>query len=81
MLDMVFCEDVRQPSTTTDESWQMSRDGVTVVATNDGIHVNDHGKELDLQWGDETHLRNHTVDSFTDLMQSARLVPDICLAS
>ncbi len=68
VLDIGFCEDLRQPSMTTDESWEMSRDGVTVVASDNGIRVNDHGTELELQWADEAHLRDYTVDSFAELL-------------
>ena len=47
LLDMEFCEDLRQPAATTSESWKMSRDGVTIVATNDRIQVSDHlGRSL-----------------------------------
>ena len=72
VLDMAFRDHADDEPVTTDEEWEMIRDGVTVKATDKLIHVDDNGKKLDLQWGMEGHLRNYTCASFCDRVKATK---------
>ena len=71
VLDMDFVEDLAAPSITTDETWEMSRDSVTVRAENDAVYVRDDGVDLVLAWGEETHLRGYTSQTLLDRVRAA----------
>lgn len=66
VLDLELREHLDGPSVTTDEAWEMRRDGVTVTANDEFIFVDDGGNTLQLVWGIEGHLRRYTVDSLLD---------------
>lgn len=68
ILDMDFRGRIDDPPVTTDEEWEMTRDGVTVKATDDAIYVDDNGRKLEVRWGAEGHLRNYTCEAFSDLI-------------
>jgi len=68
VLDMTFRAGIDDDAITTDEVWEMSREGVAVRATNQAIYVNDHGRSIELRWGDGEHLRNYTWNAFVDLV-------------
>ena len=60
--------DADAPVVTTEESWEMTLDGVMVRAENDGVHVTERGVERVLPWGEEAHLRDYTSQSFANLV-------------
>jgi SAM-dependent methyltransferase len=64
VLDLSFLASEGEPATTTDEGWELSRDGVTVRAENEGITVLEAGAERRLAWGAEAHLRAYTAAAF-----------------
>jgi SAM-dependent methyltransferase len=68
VLDMDFVAHAEVQPVTTDEAWDMERDGITVRAENDRIVVTGDGGARVLQWGMESHLRGYTVASFSDLV-------------
>lgn len=72
VLDMDFSDRLDDVPVTTDEEWEMTRDGVIVKATDDAIYVDDHGTRLEIPWGAEGHLRNYTTAAFADLVESVR---------
>ena len=71
VLDLEFRERMDEPPTTTDQEWEMSRWGITVRATDDLIYVDDHGRKLELPWGEGGHLRNYTCAAFVDLVSAS----------
>lgn len=78
VLDLEFRDRVEDPPVTTDDEWEMTRDGVTVKATDEVIHVDDHGRELELKWGTQDHLRNYTCATFADRVAA---VPSLVIES
>lgn len=68
VLDLDFLETVDGPAITTNEEWVMSRDDITIRATNERIFVEDHGRHIELVWGVEEHLRGYTCESFSKLV-------------
>lgn len=66
VLDLDLLSDADEIAITTDESWDMTRGGVTVRAENDGVHVDDGGERRVLEWGPEAHLRGYTWSAFAD---------------
>jgi SAM-dependent methyltransferase len=72
VLDMDFVASIEDPAITTDESWEMTRDGVTVRAHDDCIHVDDQGEARVLRWGPEGHLRGYTSASFSERVAAVR---------
>jgi SAM-dependent methyltransferase len=64
VLDLAFLESEEETAVTTDEGWEMTGDGVTVRAENDGITVLEAGATRRLAWGAEAHLRGYTVSGF-----------------
>jgi hypothetical protein len=68
VLDLDFCEQMDVPAITTSEEWVMSRDDITIRATNEQIFVEDQGRRIELLWGIEEHLRGYTCDSFSTLI-------------
>lgn len=71
VLDSHFLSTPDEVVYTTDEDWEMERDGVTVSAGNDAIEVDDHGVRHVLAWGLEAHLRGYTVDAFVERVGAA----------
>jgi len=64
VLDIELSPSLEQPAPTTSESWEMTREGTTVRAENEAVHVSDGGVERVLAWGREGHLRAYTPASF-----------------
>jgi SAM-dependent methyltransferase len=64
VIDLALQTDEAAPAATTNESWEMSRDGVTVVGEDEGVTVRDGGGVRRLAWGREGHLRGYTEGSF-----------------
>jgi SAM-dependent methyltransferase len=77
-LDLTLVESIDDPEVTTDDEWEMSRDGITIRATNDVIRVDDGERRITLNWGSEAHLRNYTASSFEDRV---RAVPTLRIES
>jgi SAM-dependent methyltransferase len=71
VLDLELQADEGAPSVTTAEDWEMSRDGVTVTATNEAVHVDNRGVHLVLAWGGDTHLRGYTPAAFVERVSAA----------
>lgn len=67
VLDLDFLETLDDPAITASEEWVMSRDDITIRATNERIFVEDQGRHIELAWGVEEHLRGYTCDSFSRL--------------
>lgn len=78
VLDLGLLASDAQPAVTTDEGWEMSRDGVTVRADDDGITVLESGASLRLAWGDGAHLRGYTAEA---LAARVAACPDFALES
>lgn len=70
IVDLTLAASLDDPPETTSETWEMTRDGVTVRAEDRKIFVNENGVERVLAWGQELHLRSYTTASFTDLVKS-----------
>jgi SAM-dependent methyltransferase len=64
VLDLDLLASDVQPAVTTDEGWEMHRDGVTVRAENEDITVHEAGATRQLAWGAEAHLRGYTSEAF-----------------
>ncbi len=64
LVDLTLRADESEPVVTTDEAWEMEREGVTVRADDDCIQVRDRERQLRLSWGAEAHLRGYTGASF-----------------
>ncbi len=71
MLDLDLVAHEAEPSITTDEDWEMSRDGVTVRTIDDAISVDDHGVHLELAWRSDLHLRSYTASAFLERVDTA----------
>ena len=68
VLDLEFRERMNEPPITTNEEWVMSRGHISVRATDERIYVNDQGRQIELRWGVEGHLRNYTCEAFASLI-------------
>jgi hypothetical protein len=68
---MEFASTAYAPTVTTDEAWEMTRDGVTVQADDDAVRVNDGGVERVLAWAEGTHLRGYTADAFAERVEAS----------
>ena len=77
-LDLAFQAEADEPVATTDEGWEMTRDGVTVRGENDGVTVDDAGVTQRLAWGQEAHLRGYTARAFA---ARVRACPGLALES
>lgn len=64
VLDLELSRSLEEPAPTTNESWEMAREGITVRAENESVQVVDGGAERVLAWGEEGHLRAYTPASF-----------------
>ena len=78
VIDLTFQADVAETAQTTDEAWEMERDGIVVRADDDSIHVLGGGRSLTLAWGAEIHLRRYTVEQFSMLVAG---VPELAIES
>lgn len=78
VLDLETCAVEDAAPTTTDEEWEMERDGVTVRATDDAVHVKDGAGERVLAWGAEIHLRTYTPRTFAGRVAA---VPELTIES
>lgn len=71
VLDMEFLGAADTPAITTDEDWEMERDGVTVRAEDEAVRVFDGGRFLTLPWGEEVHLRGYTSEAFVARVEAS----------
>jgi SAM-dependent methyltransferase len=71
VLDLTFSGGEPEAAQTTDESWSMSRGGITVAATDAAITVDDCGVRRSLAWGADVHLRPYTCAAFTERVRAA----------
>jgi SAM-dependent methyltransferase len=71
VLDLEFLANEEAPSSTTDEAWEMTADGITVRAENEAVEVIDHGVRRLLAWGEEGHLRGYTSAAFEQRVAAA----------
>jgi SAM-dependent methyltransferase len=70
-LDLEFLADAEEEAHTTDESWEHTRDGVTVRADDDAVRVDDRGARHVLAWGQGGHLRGYTPATFAARVAAA----------
>jgi len=66
VLDLGFVQNAGDPVTTTSESWEETRDGVTVRGENKGVTVIEASVRRHLAWGTGDHLRGYTTRTFAE---------------
>ena len=71
ILDMAFLKDAGAEVITTEESWEMSRGTVHVRGENDAVYVDDDGVRTMIPWGEESHLRGYTSETFAELIRAS----------
>lgn len=64
VLDLELAASLDAPAVTTSDAWEMSRDGITVRATDAAIEVLEGGAKKTLRWATEGHLRPQTRSTF-----------------
>jgi SAM-dependent methyltransferase len=71
VLDLELLANAAERVHTTDESWEHTRDGVTVRADDDAVRIDDHGARHVLAWGTDGHLRGYTPAAFAERVAAA----------